>query len=133
MFGSLILMNNYLHDVATAVLLVSAVMLFAFGSRAARGGLDSGAAEFFVGSYRKLTLLAAGSLVWIILGGVVRTLAYRQYEWLPAAGRGQVAALILKHILIFTALGFGIYYWLRVRALVRTITVRRNENIDEKK
>lgn len=118
------MMNNYMHDVATAVLLVSAVTLFVLARRAARDGNVPGVAAYFLAAYRKLNMLLAASLAWIVLGGVVRTLAYRQYEWLPAAGRGQVPALILKHILIFLTLAAGIHFWLKVRATARDLKKR---------
>jgi len=116
--------NNYLHDVATAILLVSAVMLFVLARRAARDGYIPGVTAYFLEAYRKLNILMAASLAWIFLGGVVRTLAYRQYEWLPAAGRGQVPVLIIKHILIFLTLAAGIHFWLKVRATARDLKKR---------
>jgi DNA integrity scanning protein DisA with diadenylate cyclase activity len=49
----LIILNNYLHDVATATLLSSAVILYVLGRQAQRGGVDEHKA--FARSYRTLT------------------------------------------------------------------------------
>jgi hypothetical protein len=106
----LIIMNNYLHDLASAVLLSSAVLGFIFLKEAKKRNSNETLA-FFITSYQKLTYLAVGSLSWIILGGIVRTLAFTKYEWQPAVGASLVTALVFKHIIIFTAVFAGIYLW----------------------
>lgn len=119
MTGILIMLNNYFHDLAAAVLVVSAITLFAF-ARAAQAPQDAsqGVARYFLSAYARLRFLIVVSLLWILAGGVVRTWAYRQYEWLPAAGRGQVPALVVKHVLILAAVVIGIRFWRRTQCLV---------------
>jgi hypothetical protein len=78
--------------------------------------------SLFVRLYRKFTWVAIGSLVVIVLGGIVRTVTYRQFEWASAVGRGQVTALIVKHIILFSLVGIGIYLWVRLARLARKIT-----------
>lgn len=117
--GILIMLNNYFHDAAAAVLLVGSITLFVFAGAAARMEYRSpGAARFFLYAYARLRFLIFASLAWIAAGGVVRTIAYRQYEWMPAAGRGQIPALVVKHVLIFAAVALGIFFWLKLRRTV---------------
>lgn len=108
--GILIMLNNYFHDLATATLVTSALLLIYFSRKL---GTDPGpeVIKYFLEVYGKLKAFIIGCIVWIVLGGVVRTLAYRKYEYGEAAGRGQIPVLIAKHILIATALILGIYYW----------------------
>jgi uncharacterized membrane protein len=118
--GVLIIMNNYLHDLASAVLLSSAVLGFIFLKEVKKRNSEETLA-FFIASYHQLTYLAVGSLVWIILGGIIRTLAFTKYEWQPAVGANLVIALVFKHIIIFTAVFFGIYLWRKFGQEVRRL------------
>lgn len=118
MLSILVLLNNYLHDLAAAVLISSMILLFVM----ARGVERQGGEELkalFVKVYKKFSLVPLMSLVIIILGGIVRTITYRQYEWAWAAGRGQVTALVVKHIILFTLVGVGIYLWIRLAGKVK--------------
>lgn len=108
----LIILNNYLHDVATAVLLSSAVILTVLARQARAGG--EGAMRAFAKAYRTLTRFAWGSLVWIILGGIPRTIFFKQYEFIPAGTKGIVADLIIKHVFLITSVVVGAVMWVRL-------------------
>ena len=58
---------------------------------------------------------------WIIIGGIIRTLAYEQYEWMPAAGRGQIAALAVKHILLVSLVVWGSIIQTRLRKKMKEL------------
>ena len=118
MTAVLILLNNYLHDLATAVLAVSAVAawLLLRSSTAQRApAVLRPVADGLVG----VGLFALG---WTLLGGVVRALAYREYEWMEAAGRNQVPALVVKPVILVAMVVLGLVMLYRVRRLVRTST-----------
>lgn len=117
MLSILVLLNNYLHDLAAAVLIASMILLFVLVREVERQGEEAKA--LFVKVYRKFSLVSLASLIIIILGGIVRTITYRQYEWAWAAGRGQVTVLIAKHIILFTLVGVGIYLWIRLAGKVK--------------
>jgi uncharacterized membrane protein len=116
----LILLNNYLHDLAAAVLISSAILMFLL-AREVTSHKNPELSSLFVTLYRKFTWVAIGSLVMIVLGGIVRTITYRQFEWASAVGRGQVTALVIKHIILFTLVGVGIYLWIELARKVREI------------
>ena len=92
----LVMLNNYLPDLATAVFAVST--LAAYFLRRSPAMRDAPV------SVRALamSLVRVGifSLGWVLLGGVIRALTYRRYEWVEAAGRDQVTALAVKHVIL---------------------------------
>ena len=88
-----VMLNNFLHDFAVALLFASLLVLSVVYRRA-EGANNPAAKPFFRQLQRVMTRIITGCWVFILAGGVVRTLAYRQYEWMEAAGRGQIAALI---------------------------------------
>lgn len=112
--GIAIMMNNYLHDVATAMLVSSAFVLSAV-YRIEGSCSGSGSTEFFLKTYRKMVRLARFALAWIVIGGIPRTIFYTSFEWANAAGKGQVPALIVKHILITIAVVAGIWGWRKLK------------------
>jgi putative copper export protein len=128
--GILIMMNNYFHDVATALLAAGAYTLWVL-TRVHDGHSDPQASAFFVAACRRLTLLVKIALSWIIMGGIPRTIFYQDFEWANAAGKGQIPALIVKHLLIAVMLGAGAYGWLRLRQRLRTARAVTQESESE--
>jgi hypothetical protein len=110
LLGILVIMNNYFHDVATALLFAAGFLMLA-ADKLLSAHNNPGAGYYFLALYRKFTGFARFALVWILVGGIPRTIFYEQYEWNPALGKGIIPALIVKHILMFTLVGLGIYFW----------------------
>ncbi len=119
--GIALMMNNYFHDVATALLAASAFALWVLLRRYETGERGVEAARYFLEIQRSMAKLARFSLAWIVLGGIPRTIWYADFEWANAAGRGQVPALMVKHVVAFVLVGFGIAFWRRLRARVRAV------------
>ncbi len=115
--GLALMMNNYLHDVATALLLASAVALWVMLRRYDPAG-GPGAARYFLAIHRAMGRLAGLSLAWIVLGGIPRVVFYADFEWANAAGRGQVTALVVKHVLAAGFVGAGVWLWVKLRRRV---------------
>lgn len=110
----LVVLSNYVHDVATGLLLLSALWL----GWSARDLGDCPSAEcvaVFRRSYRRCVRFVLGSVVVIVATGVVRTVFFMRLEWLPAMGRGLGPVLLLKHVLFFALLGAGILAWVQLR------------------
>jgi hypothetical protein len=112
----LLMMNNYFHDVATALLLGSGFAMWLMHKRFVKEG--SGDIASIRAMYLGMSRLALFALVWIIIGGIPRTIYYSEFEWAAAAGRGQVHALIVKHILMFIFLGWGGCLWFRLKKAI---------------
>lgn len=112
-----VIMNNYFHDVATAFLFATALLMYGLVRRAERAG---GAAIEGLRSARPLlTKLAAGALAWIVVGGIPRTVYFTRVEYDPDRVPGLVAALGVKHAVMFTAVAAGIWLWRRADRLLR--------------
>jgi hypothetical protein len=115
--GVAVMMNNYFHDVATALMISSAVALHAIVR--IQGEMNSPTATlFFLKSYEKMTGLFRFALWWIIIGGVPRTIFYASFEWNHFANKQQVPALMIKHVLMAAAVVYGIVAWRRLKAKV---------------
>ncbi|MDF1564829.1 MAG: hypothetical protein P1V51_17435 [Deltaproteobacteria bacterium] len=118
--GVVVMMNNYLHDVATALFVSSGVALWAIQKH----HLDLSVREanlYFLRLYGSMSRLAKFSLIWILVGGVPRLYFYVDFEWANAVGKVQVPALIVKHVMIFIAVGAGVWLWTRLRKKVARV------------
>lgn len=120
MTSVLIIINNYLHDVATALLMASAVLLWALDRAVTRDGASS---SLLAAAYPRLRTLAWVSLAWIIVGGIPRTIFFSRYEWDPAVVKGIVPALIVKHVLMVGGVVLGAVIWRRIARRMRDADV----------
>jgi len=125
-FGVLIMMNNYFHDVATALLMASGIALWVIVKKMGNTN-EKVVIDYFLKIYSDITRLARFSLIWILIGGVPRTIFYADFEWANAVGKNQVPALIIKHILAFTFVGIGAHIWIRLNKKVKTLKNNRDE------
>ncbi len=117
-----VILNNYFHDVATAFLFASALIMWGLIRRAERAG---GAALDGLRSARPmLTKLAAAALAWIVIGGIPRTVFFTRVEYDPGRVPGLVVALGVKHALMFTAVALGVWLWRRADRLLRAPEAR---------
>lgn len=98
-----VMLNNFFHDFAVAMLACSLLSIWLCCGERLGLALE---ARRKVHAY--FSRIAAGAWAWIVVGGAVRSWAYLDYEWLPAAGRGQVAALVLKHLLLVALVVLGV-------------------------
>ena len=118
--GVALMMNNYFHDVATALLLASGIAIWVIYNKLGNSDKPD-AREYFLKLYDSMTSLAKFALAWIILGGIPRTYFYTEFEWSHYAGQSQIPALIIKHVLAFVFVSAGAHLWIRIRSKVREI------------
>jgi fatty-acid desaturase len=104
------MLNNLFHDFAVALLLAALFAVWLAGR--SDSGIPKAALRKLYARMARITYVC-----WavILVGGVVRTIGYRQYEWAEAAGRGQVAALAVKHVLLIALVALGVWGQLRLR------------------
>ena len=119
--GVALMMNNYFHDVATALLAASAFVLWAL-ARLQDAMPGEASPKFFLSAYARMARFAKVALAWIVLGGIPRTIFYRDFEWANAAGRGQVPALLVKHLLMFALVAGGAWGWWRLSLRRRALS-----------
>jgi hypothetical protein len=85
------------------------------------GRRDEETLAYFSRVYSGMRRLARFSLVWILLGGIPRTLYFRGFEWTNAVEHGQVPALILKHAMAFFFVALGALLWIRCSARMKEV------------
>lgn len=118
--GIALMLNNYVHDVATGLLLIAALWL-AWSARELGESPSDELTAYFRRTYVRCTRFIVWSVLVIVVTGVVRTIFFMEFEWMPWLGRGLVQVLVLKHVLIFTMLGVGGYAWWNIRVRMRTL------------
>ncbi|NIM99851.1 MAG: hypothetical protein GTO24_17780 [candidate division Zixibacteria bacterium] len=67
---------------------------------------------------KTLSLMVKLSFGGIVLFGVFRALAYKDYEWNAAAGQSQVTLLIVKHVILAGVVVLGLVYYVRANRLL---------------
>lgn len=104
------MISNYFHDLAVAILAVSVLATYYIGRF-----LDDNPVRDLIlpGLFNRLRLVTYAALAYILVGGAVRAYFFMDFEWNPAVGRGQVAALVIKHIILVTLTAVGIIVHIR--------------------
>jgi len=113
-----VMLNNWFHDFAVAMLFCSLVLLWLIYRRTQQHP-DASWLAFARDLARNLNRLTHVCWAMIIVGGIIRTLAYESFEWEEAAGSGQVAALALKHVLLVSLVIWGTVIQFRLRKFFR--------------
>ena len=111
-----IMLNNFFHDFAVAMLF-TCLLILTYIYRASQRIDFLSQISFAEYLYRSLNKVIIGSWTFIIVGGIVRTIAYEQYEWSEAAGKGQITALVLKHILLISFVIGGTVLQIRLKKI----------------
>ena len=103
----LVMLNNFFHDLAVAFLFASSLVAHLV-LRTLPGKPPERLAT-------ALSRIAWGSLIWVLVGGAVRTWFFMQYEYLPQAGAGLVPMLIAKHVVLIGVTVLGLVAVVRLR------------------
>ncbi len=109
-FAVFILMNNYFHDVATSMLLATAIAM-----RLVLGRVEAGSDGATLGYVRKLAKntirLLWFSVAWIIVSAIPRVLTFRSFEWANAVQLHHEAGLIAKYVIAAGMMIAGVWLW----------------------
>jgi hypothetical protein len=109
-----IMMNNYVHDLATGLLFGSVAAYFLSAGVVRRADGLSEREQTALQLWLRFRPVVRGALAMVLLGGIPRMIFYEDYEWLPAAGRGQILALVIKHIfLVGITVGSIVFFFKR--------------------
>lgn len=118
-FAVFLLMNNYFHDVATAMLCACAAVLWVVGRAETPGG-DRAAAEYASSMRRGVMRLAWLSAAWIAASGAIRITTVKEFEWRNFAEKGILSGLIAKYVVALVMVAAGAYALARVSRQIRT-------------
>jgi len=112
-FAFFIMLNNYFHDIATALLLASGVAVWMFRKEAASSG-NPHIRAFVLGIYRSMAKSTFFVLIWISVSAIPRILAFTRLEWASANDKNQVIGLAAKHILALSIVVIGCSLWISI-------------------
>jgi hypothetical protein len=126
--GVAIMMNNYFHDMATGLLVGSGFALHAIIGIQKRMNTPE-STLFFLKTNQHMVKLFKFALWWVVLGGVPRTIFYTSFEWANAADKLQVPALMVKHVMMFTAVVWGVIAWRRMQQRVARLKETLPDNL----
>lgn len=104
-FGIFLMVMNYFHDLAVAVLLVSIVTTNILGRYLDKSNTPIELPRHLFARLLRVSWIA---LAYIIAGGALRATYFMDFEWNPAVGNGQVVALVVKHVILVTMTIIGI-------------------------
>ena len=120
MVGILVMLNNYFHDFATAMLVVTTYVMVLIVRYASRSGAGD-AARLAIALYPKMMHLTGATLVLLLMAGIVRSFTYSWFEWVGELGMAQIVLLGFKHVLMFSMVGYGIFVWVGVHKTVKAM------------
>jgi len=110
MIGVLLMISNYFHDLAVALLASSIAVVVILGRYLQH---HESRVELLGHIITRLSRITYGALAFVLIGGIIRAYFFMDYEWNPAVGKGQVAALIVKHIILVSLTIAGIVVHVR--------------------
>jgi len=111
-FATFILMSNYFHDVATAMLLACGVVLRVLARNRDQEG-DAVLRRYADDMHRSVNRLAWFSVVWIIAGGILRFATFRSFEWWNAVQKHLETALLVKYVIATLMMIAGAVLWMK--------------------
>jgi len=117
-FATFILMNNYFHDVATAMLLACGIVLWVMMKHLGDdrdGSLTGYAAALF----RGVTAMFRFSVLWIVASGILRISTFRSFEWFNTTQKHFEAGLLVKYAIAVAMMILGSVLWIRLSGAMR--------------
>lgn len=124
MISILVMLNDYFHDFATAVVIVLSytVMLLV---RYVQKDMKEGPKTFLFVIYPKAVHITGGLVILLLMAGIVRAFTYGQFEWNHMVGNDQVWLIIVKHIVMFSVFGYGLYLWVNMHKVFKSMRENR--------
>ncbi len=116
-FSVPLMLNNYCHDVATAMLMASGVTMWAI-MRRLKNTENPEVLSLLMSLYRSISKIVLFSLIWIAAGAVPRILTFSTFEFADALADKRLPYLMTRHIVSFLLTVGGAYLWI---SLIRKI------------
>lgn len=115
--GALLMLNNYCHDIATAMLMASGTVMWVILRRIGNDP-NPEIRSFMFSLYAGISKIVTFSLVWLAAGAVPRILTFSTFEFADALAKGRMTGLMIKHISALALVLGGAYLWI---SLIRRI------------
>jgi hypothetical protein len=118
--ASILMMNNYFHDVATATIIALGIVVWILLGCIEQPD-DVYGVKFFLTLYGGLRKVLFICLLWLVVGGVPRILTFNIFEMAEAAEKGLLAALLTKHVLAFGLIFLGALFWIKLGKRIKSL------------
>lgn len=118
-FATFVLMNNYFHDVATAMLLACSVVLWVMLKNLG-GEQDGVLLRYAAALYRSVSAMFWFSVLWIIASGILRIATFRSFEWFNTTQKHFEAGLFVKYGIAAVMMVIGTLLWARLSRKMRS-------------
>lgn len=105
MMATLVIILNYFHDLSVALLASNIFVVYILGRYLEN---HPGKDEIMTHTFAKLSRITWGTLASVIILGAVRAYYFMELEWNPAAGKDQIPALIVKHVVLVSLTVFAL-------------------------
>ena len=115
-----IMMNNYFHDVATAMVMALSVMMLVV-IRKYQSGPSVRPLSALKRIYRGISGFVIFSWCWILVSGIIRFATFSSYEWPNAVEKHQEYGLMTKYGLAVVMIAAGALLWIAVVRRMRAI------------
>lgn len=112
-----VLLNNFMHDFSAAGWIFCTVILMLTAKYELPADRDG--RVMIAAILKRILLLMRLSVIGIVGFGIVRAIAYRQYEWSAAAGDDQIVMLAIKHVLLAAVFFVGVVYYRKTIRMIR--------------
>jgi len=123
--ATLLMLNNYCHDIATAMLMASGTVMW-FILRRIGNNASPEIRSFMFSLYAGISKIVTFSLIWLAAGAVPRILTFSTFEFADAIAKGRLTGLMAKHISALAMVLGGAYLWI---SLIRRIKQIRGSHI----
>jgi hypothetical protein len=100
------MISNYFHDVSVALLATNILAIYYLGRLLDKQKIEH---QIIPHIFKRLSRITYAALTYIVLGGALRAYYFMDFEWHPAIGRGQITALVIKHVLLVSITAWGLY------------------------
>lgn len=94
----LLMLNNYFHDMAVAIVGVAGLAVFVFIRMVKQRDTDT--KMLAVSIYPKTNYMFWGTVIFVLFSGFIRLLNFKTFEWENAVENKQIEAVIVKYILM---------------------------------
>ncbi len=119
-FSVLLTINNYCHDVATAMLMASGITMWAI-MRRLKNTDNAEVLSLLLSLYRSISRVVTFSLAWIAAGAVPRILTFSTFEFAHALADNRVPRLMTKHVVSFLMTVGGAFLWIFLIRKIKNI------------
>lgn len=105
MLNIILMIANYFHDLAVAVMVSNILVVYYLGKKLVGSENKEQHMKHVFSQLSKVTWIA---FAFVIIWGAVRGYFFMEFEWNPAVGKGQVVALVIKHVILVALTVFGL-------------------------